>query len=133
LTRYLLDTNIVSEIARHPRGPCRMQLRRVGQSNVCTSIVVAAELRYGLARTKSVHIEHAIGGTLEHLTIEPFDAPADQHYAEVRAYLEARGTPIGPNDVLIAAHALALGCVLVTDNDSEFSRVPGLVVENWLR
>ena len=71
--------------------------------------------------------------TLATLEVLPFDAPADIHYGELRTKLEKRGTPIGANDMLIAAHALALGYTLVTDNVREFGRVDGLVIENWVR
>lgn len=70
---------------------------------------------------------------LEALVIAPFAEPADQLYGEIRAELQRRGTPIGANDLFIAAHALALDCILVTDNMREFERVPGLRIENWLR
>ena len=66
------------------------------------------------------------------LEVLPFEEPADRRYGELREHLERQGTPIGPNDVLIAAHALALGLAVVTDNVREFSRVPGLHIENWL-
>lgn len=67
------------------------------------------------------------------LSVRSWDAPADHVYGRIRADLQRRGQPIGSNDLLIAAHALALDCILVTDNEREFSRVPGLRVENWLR
>ena len=133
MSRYLLDTNIVSDIVRNPRGHAARQFRRVGQDNVCISVVVAAELRYGVLRGASAEMASKIGDALNQLATEPFGVPADAYYAEVRAQLEAAGTPIGYNDVFIAAHALALDCTLVTDNEREFARVPGLKVENWLR
>jgi tRNA(fMet)-specific endonuclease VapC len=121
--RYLLDTNIVSDIVRNPRGPAARQFRRVGQSEVCISIIVAAELRYGIVGNISAEMTFKIGQMLNQLAIVSFESPADQHYGEIRVALEESGQGIGPNDTFIAAHALALGCTLVTDNEREFSRV----------
>ncbi len=131
--RYLLDTNIVSDIVRNPRSSAARQLRRVGMADVCISIIVAAELRFGLARGGSSETAQKIVQALGQFSIMPFEDPADHHYADIRSLLEKAGNVIGANDLLIAAHALALGCILVTDNEREFARVPGLVIENWLR
>ena len=130
--RFLLDTNIVSDIVRFPRGIVADQIAEVGERYVCTNIVVAAELCYGAARRGSARLSERIETVLSALTILPFDEPADRHYAELRAHLERRGTPIGPNDMLIAAQALALDLTVVSVNLDEFSRVPSLRVENWL-
>jgi tRNA(fMet)-specific endonuclease VapC len=131
--RYLLDTNIVSDIVRNPRGTAAKQFRRVGQAATCISIIVAAELRYGLMRNGASALAPKISEALDQFAVMTFESPADQYYGEVRAALEESGQGIGPNDTFIAAHALALGCTLVTDNEREFARVPGLAVENWLR
>jgi tRNA(fMet)-specific endonuclease VapC len=133
LSRYLLDTNILSAAMRAPQGPVAQRIDRAGPANVCSSIVVLAELRFGLAKRQSVRLANALASVLEALDVLPFEAPADRIYAQLRLDLERRGTPIGANDLLIAAHALALGCTLVTDNEHEFARVDGLAVENWLR
>lgn len=130
--RYLLDTNVVSSLAKLPQGPVLRHLQRVGEHRVCTSIVVACELRFGLAKSGSSRLATQVEAILAPLPILALEAPVDQHYADIRAALEREGTPIGPNDLLIAAHARALGLTLVTDNLREFRRVPGLVVENWL-
>jgi tRNA(fMet)-specific endonuclease VapC len=131
--KYLLDTNTLSDLVRHPSGRIARQIAGVGEELVCTSIIVAAELRYGAAkrrsRTLNAQLETILGG----MEILPFKPPADVIYGDVRAQLERVGTPIGPNDMLIAAQALALGLTVVTDNEREFSRVAGLSVENWLR
>ena len=131
--KYLLDTNTVSDLVRRPSGRIARQIAGVGEVLVCTSIIVAAELRYGAAkrrsRTLNAQLETILGG----IEILPFKPPADVIYGDVRAQLERIGTPIGPNDMLIAAQALALGLTVVTDNEREFSGVPGLSVENWLR
>jgi tRNA(fMet)-specific endonuclease VapC len=129
----LLDTNIISDLLRHPDGQVARHIARVGEEAVCTSIIVAAELRFGAAKKRSPQLTARVEGVLSRLKLIPFGAPADKTYAELRARLEAAGEPIGANDTLIAAHALSLGYALVTDNEREFSRVPGLTVVNWLR
>jgi tRNA(fMet)-specific endonuclease VapC len=131
--RYLLDTNIVSDVVRNPQGNVARRIAKVGTSNVCTSIIVAAELRYGARKRGAVRLSAQLEAILERLQILPFAAPADESYALLRTELERYGRPIGANDLLIAAHALALGCVIVTDNEKEFVRVPDLRHENWLR
>ncbi len=130
--RFLLDTNIVSHVARFPQGSPAQHIAAVGERRVCTSIVVAAELRYGAARRRSERLTRRIEVILSALDVLAFDEPADRRYAELRTHLERRGTPVGPNDLLIAAQALALGLTVVSANVDEFMRVPGLHVENWL-
>jgi tRNA(fMet)-specific endonuclease VapC len=130
---YLLDTNIVSDMIRNPRGSAAKRFARIGANDVGISIIVAAELRYGALRRGGAKLGGTIEGLLERVAIVPFDDPADRCYAQIRVQLENAGTPIGRNDTLIAAHALALGCTLVTDNEREFSRVQSLQIENWLR
>jgi tRNA(fMet)-specific endonuclease VapC len=131
--RFLLDTGIVSDLIRHPRGIVTARIREVGVAQVCTSLVVAAELRYGAAKRGSPALTERVEGVLARLEVLPLAAPADRIYGELRARLERAGQPIGPNDLLIAAHALALGHGVVTDNEREFSRIAELRVENWLR
>jgi tRNA(fMet)-specific endonuclease VapC len=133
LIRYMLDTNIVSDLVRHPQGRIAEQVRKVGEAQVCTSIIVAAELRYGATKKGSQRLTAQLETVLRGLDIVPFEAPADATYGQVRTRLEQAGTPIGGNDLLIAAHALALGCTIVTDNEAEFARIDGLPRENWLR
>ncbi len=130
---YLLDTNIVSDLVRNPRGRVQSHLAKVGDQQVFTSIIVAGELRYGAARKHSTRLTAQLETVLGSLEILPLDAPVDRIYGDLRAELEAIGKPIGANDMLIAAHALALGCTLVTDNEREFARVKPLSLENWLR
>src|SRR5205085_9813662 len=105
-----------------PQGKSATRLARVGERNVCTSIIVAAELRYGAARKRSAQLPVQLESILSALEVVPFDSPADEVYGELRARLEEFGQLIRPNDLLIAAQALALGCTLVTDNEREFSR-----------
>jgi tRNA(fMet)-specific endonuclease VapC len=131
--RYLLDTNIVSDLVRNPQGEVATHVRKVGEKNICTSIIVAAELRYGADKKGSPRLSSQLDAVLGVLEVLPFEAPADASYGLLRSRLEKRGTPIGANDLLIAAQALALGYVIVTDNEREFSRVEGLRVQNWLR
>lgn len=130
--RFLLDTNILSDLVRHPQGAVATQIERVGESSVFTSIVVAAELRFGACKRGSKRLTQQLEAILTAIEILPLEEPADKHYGVVRAMLERKGLMIGPNDILIASHALALDCVVVTANQKEFSRVPGLIVENWL-
>lgn len=131
--RYLLDTNIVSDLVRSPQGKVAQHIRKIGEGQVCTSIIVAAELRYGAAKKGSPKLSSQLEAVLGALEILPFDTPADATYVTLRTRLEQVGTPIGGNDLLIAAHALAPGCAVVTDNDREFSRAGDLRCENWLR
>ena len=131
--RYLLDTNIISDLIHNPGGRSAQRIRDVGEGQVCTSIIVAAELRYGAAKRASTTLTARIEAVLDILTVLPLDEPADAAYGAIRASLEATGQVIGNNDMLIAGHALALGCTVVTDNEGEFRRVEGLRCENWLR
>jgi len=130
---YLLDTNILSDLIRNPQSIVAAQINKAGEDTICTSIIIAAELRYGAAKANSAKLTERIGLILSALEILPLETPADHQYASLRHHLTHRGTPIGPNDLLIAAHALANNLTVVTANVSEFSRVPGLKVENWLQ
>lgn len=132
MTRYMLDTNILSDLIRNPQGSAAKRIARIGEGAVCTSIIIAAELRYGSARSGSRRLRGAVEDLLSEMTVLPFDVPADAEYGTIRSELEAAGTSIGPNDLLIAAHASAIGATIVTANMNEFSRVRGLKVENWL-
>ena len=126
--RYLLDMNVLSALVRDPQGP----VAPLGESAVCSSIVVAAELRFGAEKSGSTKLSDRVDAILSALEVLPLEAPADRHYAASRWALGRRGEPIGPNDMLIAAHALSQGLTVVTANVAEFSRVSGLSVENWL-
>ena len=131
--RYLLDTNIVSDLVRNPRGRAAGHISRVGEAQVCTSIIVAAELRYGAAKKGSSRLAMQLEAVLGALDVLPFAAPADRAYGELRTWLEKARSPIGGNDLLIAAQTVALGYTIVTDNETEFMRIEGLLCENWLR
>jgi tRNA(fMet)-specific endonuclease VapC len=131
--RYLLDTNIVSDLVRNPQGRVAQHIRKVGEAQVCTSIIVAAELRYGAAKKESHRLSNQLEAVLGVLAVLPFETPADAAYGLLRTRLERAGTPIGANDLLIAAQTLSLGYTIVTDNEKEFARVRNLRHENWLR
>ena len=131
--RYLLDTNILSNLVRHPAGVIAAKIAEVGESHVCTSVIVAAELRFGARKKSSKRLTTQVEAILSVLPVLDLKKPADKTYAEIRYRLESTGTPIGPNDLLIAAHALALDLTVVTGNETEFRRVKGLCVENWLQ
>ena len=130
--QYLLDTNILSNLVKHPQGLVFQRIATVGEDNVCTSIIVACELRFGAVKSGSSRLIQQLERILEVLPVLPLEPPADQHYAAIRTHLEQAGTSIDPNDLLIAAHALALDLTLVTANTREFERVPNLSLENWL-
>ncbi|WP_313014791.1 type II toxin-antitoxin system VapC family toxin [Brevundimonas sp.] len=129
----MLDTNAVSDLMYDPLGPVGQRMAMVGTGDICVSLIVVAELRFGVAKSGSARLAAQLDRVLSGLSVRAWDAPADQVYGDIRADLHKSGQPIGANDLLIAAHALALDCVLITDNVREFSRVPGLRVENWLR
>ncbi|MDE2266356.1 MAG: type II toxin-antitoxin system VapC family toxin [Alphaproteobacteria bacterium] len=130
---YMLDTNIVSDALRNPRGSVAKRISQTNDEDICLSIVVAAELRFGAAKRGSKTLTMLIEGFIERTQVMPLGPSADQFYAELRLSLEKAGTPMGGNDMLIAAHALALGATLVTDNEREFARIKSLNVENWLQ
>ncbi|MCJ2015457.1 type II toxin-antitoxin system VapC family toxin [Methylobacterium sp. J-076] len=131
--RYLLDTNILSALVRHPGGVVAETIAKVSEEAVYTSIVVAAELRYGAARKGSERLTRQVEAVLAAIAIAPWHPPCDRIYADLRTFLEREGTPIGGNDLLIGSHAVADESILVTDNTREFGRIPGLTIENWLR
>jgi tRNA(fMet)-specific endonuclease VapC len=104
----------------------------VGEANVFTSVIVACEMRYGAAKRGSRRLTRQVDIVLGAIPIRPLESSVERVYASIRAALEKEGTPIGAHDMLIAAHARAIGAVCVTSNVSEFRRVPALKVENWL-
>jgi tRNA(fMet)-specific endonuclease VapC len=130
--KYLLDTNIVIGLSKG-RAEARTRLAGLPVQALLLSPVVLCELEFGIAKSQRPEANRAaLTLLLANLPVADFNAEVAVHYGCIRATLEAAGQPIGPNDLLIAAHALALGTVLVTDNIGEFSRVPGLKIENWL-
>ena len=129
----MLDANIISALMHAPVGRVAQHIARAGEGNVFTSVVVAAELQYGGLKRPSVRLDAALATVFEELEVKPLEATAIAHYARLRTDLERTGSPIGANDMLIAAHALALDATLVTDNEREFGRIEALRLENWLR
>jgi tRNA(fMet)-specific endonuclease VapC len=133
---YLMDSNVLSDIMRNPNGRAALIFeRKVFEpgTRLLTSIIVACEMRYGVTKRGSAALAQRVDRALASVEVIPLATGADDMYANLRTELERRGQIIGQNDMLIAAHALALDAVLVTDNVREFKRVKGLKVENWLR
>jgi tRNA(fMet)-specific endonuclease VapC len=130
---YLLDTNTLSDFVKHPTGRIFTKIREVSEENTCTSIIVACELRFGAEKNNSLQLKQRINLALSLIPVLPLTTDIDHHYAIVRTYLERQGTPIGSNDLLIAIQALTLNLTVVTANTREFSRVPNLKIEDWLR
>jgi tRNA(fMet)-specific endonuclease VapC len=132
VSSYLLDTSICIELIREKRPGVLQRLRQCQIGSVAISSITMAELRYGVAKSRDpLRNRVAMAHFCAALEIRPFDDRAAGFYGPLRAALEQEGTPIGPLDTLIAAHALALDATLVTSNQREFSRVEGLRVENW--
>ncbi len=129
--RYLLDTNILSYLIRRPADMGK-RIAAVGEDALCTSVIVACELRFGARKKNSPPLTARVDALLDAIAVLPLDTRIDRLYAEIRHKLESAGHPIGGNDYLIAAHALVEECTLVTENVKEFRRVPRLTVESWL-
>ncbi len=131
--RYLLDTNICIYLIRRRPARVRERFERCAVGDIGLSTVTLAELQYGVAKSAfPARNQEALEAFTLPLAIVPFDAAAAVSYGPVRADLERQGTPIGAMDLLIAAHALSLRVILVTNNTREFARVEGLQVENWV-
>jgi tRNA(fMet)-specific endonuclease VapC len=132
---YLLDTNIISQLMRQPQGPQALSYRNhvagLASGQIATSIIVHCELLFGLRKKPSTRMQQAFELQMAQLPVLGLDNAVAAQYAQLRCALEQLGTPIGANDCLIAAHALALGATLVSA-DAEFARVAGLKLENWL-
>lgn len=131
--QYLFDTNVLSTLIKQPSGLLAQKITKLDETSFCTSIIVACELRYRAQKKGSREFISKVELLLANIIIMPLGDDADHHYAILCAALEKRGELIGAHDMLIAAHALALDLTLVTANERKFNRVPGLVIENWLR
>ncbi|WP_338862399.1 type II toxin-antitoxin system VapC family toxin [Mycetohabitans rhizoxinica] len=129
---YLLDTNIISDAIRNTRGACATRIKGMAPDSLCTSIIVAAELRFGVEKRGSAEWKNRVDRVLASLSVMALNGDADKFYERLRTTLERQGQLIGANDMLIAAHALSIDAVLVTDNTNEFARVADLRIENWL-
>ncbi|MEO1483762.1 MAG: PIN domain-containing protein [Myxococcota bacterium] len=130
---YMLDTNICVHLLNGTSESIVAALQMVHREDVCISVVTASELAFGARKSKKRTTKSKVAVFLNEMPIDAYSTAAGDGYASVRLYLERKGTPIGPLDTLIAAHALALDATLVTDNVPEFKRVPGLQIENWHR
>ena len=134
-TLYLLDTNILSDMMRNPAGVAAQRVltssAQGSNAMVCTSIIVQCELLFGLRKRSNPRWLAQYQWVMAPINVLPLESGAADYYAQLRTHLEQQGTPIGSNDTFIAAHALSLDATLVTA-DTEFNRVPGLRVENWL-
>lgn len=130
---YMLDTNICIYIIRSKPGNVLKRLQQHLLSDIGISSITLSELEYGAAKSlRPQQNKLALAQFLAPIEILPYDDEAAQRYGNIRADLERKGTPIGSLDLLIAAHALSLDCVLITNNEAEFRRVEGLTVENWV-
>lgn len=132
--KYMLDTDMcIYVIKAHPANVIR-RLRRTSVEDVCISSITLSELEHGVSKSdRPDQNRMALAQFLAPLQIAPYDDMAAQEYGRLRALLEKQGMPIGSLDMLIAAHALSLGCTLVTNNEGEFRRVPRLHVQNWAK
>lgn len=132
--RYLLDTDVFSAIARQTSVAAERRLATLEAGSVALSVITAAEIAFGQERQQlSAGLTERISRLQRTLTMLPLSFAAAVPYARIRTHLQRQGTPIGPNDLWLAAHALSEGLTVVTNNEREFRRVPGLNVENWLR
>ena len=132
MPRYMLDTDTCSYVMKRSSERVLKRLQAMPVQDVCISVISKAELLYGVELSaRRQHDEAALKAFLEYAEVLPFLDEASPHYARIRADLKKRGTMIGANDLLIAAHALSLGMTLVTNNTREFKRIRGLTIENW--
>ena len=132
-SRYLLDTNIASYVIKGNVPAVRRRAVQVPMAQLAISTVTEGELRYGTARRPdAARLQTIVDEFLIRMTILPWDSEAAQHYGQIRAALERQGQPMGDLDMMIGAHALALGAVLVT-NDRGFTRIKQLNIEDWTR
>ena len=131
--KYLLDTNVCIAIIKECPDEEKAKLLKIPFGEIGISSIVLAELWYGIRLSrKREHNEAALNQFLEYVTVLDWPEQAAPEYGMIREHLKKKGTPIGANDLLIAAHALALDAVLVTDNAREFERIPSLKIENWI-
>jgi tRNA(fMet)-specific endonuclease VapC len=128
----MLDTNTCVDLIRLRNDRVLRRMQRFRPDDLCVSSVTLSELEYGVAKSADPQRNRlALAEFMTPLSVLPYDDAAAPVYGRVRAELERAGTPIGPLDTMIAAHALSLDLILVTDNEREFRRVAGLKVQNW--
>ena len=130
--KYMLDTNVLICCIRKKSDKLIKKLSKIDPSDVCISSITYAELLHGVEKSKEVERNRlALALLLANIEVLDFDVRAANDYGKIRADLERKGEPIGPFDMLIAAHALSIDCVLVTNNTREFKRVDSLNVVDW--
>lgn len=129
---FMLDTNICSYVIRNYPSGLKARFDELAAS-LCISTITLCELHYGAEHSarRDLNLEE-IALFSSRITVLPFEPKAASHYGRIRAHLRRAGTPVGANDLLIAAHALSEGLTVVTNNRREFDRIPGLRVENWV-
>ncbi len=131
--KFMLDTNIIAYAKNNRPESVLQRFMEHRPEDMCISAITMAELEFGICKSsKPAQNRLALMMFLSEIQVVPFDGKAAQEYGLIRAELTARGTPIGANDLLIAAHARSLGLTLITNNGREFERVRGLTVENWV-
>ncbi|MEI6622448.1 MAG: PIN domain-containing protein [Actinomycetes bacterium] len=128
--RYLLDTNAITRAVREPTGSVAQHVDRY-RPDVITSVIVEAEIRFGIAKKPDSRVAARVARYLDALDILPFDSDAADHYGDIRADLERNGQPLDAMDTLIAAHARSLASTVITRNIEHFNRVPNLLWANW--
>lgn len=134
MPRYMLDTDTCSYIMKRSNDALLQRLRRTPVIDVCISVITQSELLFGVeVSPRRQQDQAALNAFLRYVEVLDLPGQAAPHYASIRASLKARGKMIGANDLFIAAHARSLGLTLVTNNMSEFGRVPHLAIENWTR
>ena len=133
MTRYMLDTDMCSYIIKERPVSVLQHFHELDMENICISIVSYAELMYGVQRSKRIN-HSVIKDFTRHLDVIKWDIGAADEYAVLRTDLEAQGTPtsIGAMDMMIAAHSKSINTVLVTNNQKHFTKVKGLIIENWI-
>jgi len=132
--RFMLDTNTCIELIRERDERVLRRMKRRSPDDICVSSVTLSELEYGVAKSANPKKNRlALAQFMTPLTVAPYDDAVAPAYGRVRTQLEKAGTPIGPLDTMIAAHALSLGLTIVTGNEREFRRVSGLKVQNWAK
>lgn len=130
---YLLDTNILSDVAHDPTGPVARKLDEIDPDSIVSSVVVAAEVWFGVENNPSYRSRARTESFMETVRVLGMGPEVARVYGRMRAEMQKSGRSLGPNDMLIAAHALSLDATLVTDDAKAFAQVPGLRIENWLR
>ena len=132
--RYMLDTNICIYICHRKMPDVVSTFQKLNHGDAGISVITHAELLWGAEKSNAPKLARSvISDFIEHIPVLPTQEDVSPCYAELRAYLQRKGTPIGNNDLWIASHALAENLILVTNNEREFKRIPKLKIENWTK